>query len=165
MTSTKVESSSGNTEEDAMSTSGYNAIANILARYAQRIDAADFDGVGDLFAKAVVEMDGPEGRVRLEGADAVSGFFRASARVYEDGSTHTRHVITNLIIDVDEDAGTGSSSSSAVVLQAVEGVIALQPILVGSYDDTFERVGTEWSISSRFLSIDLMGDVSKHLQV
>ena len=45
------------------------AIANLVFRYAELIDAGDFDGIGALFADATITADGSD--VEWRGAQAV----------------------------------------------------------------------------------------------
>ena len=58
----------------------HHAITGLLFRYAECIDAADFDGIGALFAHAVMTNEGVEGEI--VGPDAI----RAAVRGYEPGA-------------------------------------------------------------------------------
>ncbi len=139
------------------------AISNLVYTYAERIDAGDFDGVADLFTHAVVTA---EGGVESRGRDAVLAMYTASTRRYEDtGTPKTKHVTTNLILDIDEAAGTARCRSYFTVLQAVAGHLALQPIVAGRYRDTFERADGVWRFATRHMVIDLVGDLSQHLLI
>ena len=141
-------------------TDSSRAIENLIAEYAERIDAGDFAGLGRLLRHASIGAVGEEGS--LTGADAVERLFAATTRRYEDGTPKTRHVTTNIWMEVDEEAGLAASRSSFTVLQAVPG-LALQPIVVGRYEDRFARVGSSWRFAERRFRIDLWGDVSHHL--
>ncbi len=141
-------------------TDSARAIENLIAEYAERIDAGDFDGVAALLAEAVVGAVGESGG--LTGPDRVRQMFESTTRRYEDGTPRTRHVTTNIWIEVDEDSGAAESRSSFTVLQAVPG-LALQPIVVGRYEDRFERHQGRWRFAERRFRIDLWGDVSRHL--
>ena len=83
--------------------------------------------------------------------------------VYDDGTPRTKHVTTNLAIDVDEEAGTAVSRSYFTVLQALPDM-ALQPIVSGRYYDRFERHEGQWRFVERRVQTDLVGDVSRHLR-
>ena len=85
-------------------------------------------------------------------------------RRYDDGTPRTKHVTTNLIIDVDDGAGTATAKSYFTVLQQVDD-LTLQVIIAGRYHDRFERVGGEWQFSDRLIFSDLIGDLSHHLTV
>ena len=141
------------------------AIGNLIARYAELIDLGDFDGVADLLGAAAVGDGaiGDGGAVRLmTGRDAILAMFTSTTRRYPDGTPGTKHVTTNLILDIDEEAGEATARTYWTVLQAVPG-LALQPILAGRYHDRFTRTGGTWHFAERCYLIDLVGDVSHHM--
>ncbi len=100
----------------------------------------------------------------VRGSEAVEKIFRAMVRVYEDGTPRTKHVTTNIRIEVDDDAGTAVSHSYVMVFQALPDM-ALQPIVAGRYHDIFERRQGVWRFAERHFTTDLVGDVSRHLLV
>ena len=53
--------------------------------------------------------------------------------------------------------------SSYLVLQALDGVLPLQPIIAGRYVDTFTLTDDGWTWTERRFSVDLLGDLSHHL--
>jgi ketosteroid isomerase-like protein len=136
------------------------AITNLVYAYAERIDAGDFDGVAQLLADADVSG---EGGAPVRGADAVRGMYERSTRRYDDGTPKTKHVTTNLVIEVDSVAGRATCRSYFTVLQAVPGELALQPIIAGRYHDEFERHADAWRFSKRHMIPDLIGDLGHHL--
>ena len=141
-------------------TDAATALGNLIARYAELIDEGDFDGVADLLGEAAVgERDSPS---LLTGRDALAALFTSTTRRYPDGTPRTKHMTTNLILEIDEEAGTAAARSYWTVFQAVEG-LPLQPILAGRYHDRFERDGQAWHFSERRYLIDLVGDVSRHM--
>ena len=98
----------------------------------------------------------------FEGRDQVRGMYEAATRLYENGTPLTRHVTTNSIIEVDEEAGTASARSSYTVFQRTEK-LSLQPIIVGRYHDSFRRIDGRWWFDTRVILVDLVGDLSHHL--
>jgi ketosteroid isomerase-like protein len=137
-----------------------DAIRNLLYRYAECIDAADFDGVSALFEHGAVSAPGMEEPAR--GADAVAQLYRASNRVHDDGTLRTQHLVLNPIVEIDAAAGTATARSRYLVLQATPK-LPLQPIIAGRYRDRFERVESGWRFTLREIQIDLVGDLSEHL--
>ncbi len=135
------------------------AIENLIATYAELVDDGDFAGVGTLLADAT--FIGGAGSV--SGRDAIEKMLQDRLIVYEDGTPRTKHVTTNVAIEVDEEAGTGVSRSYFTALQAVPD-LALQPIVSGRYQDRFERRGGKWRFVERRVRTDLVGDVSRHLR-
>lgn len=138
-------------------------IENLLYVYAERMDAGDLDGVAELFRHGRIRP-GPDAGADavFEGRDAVRGMYVSATRLYENGTPRTRHVTSNVIIEVDEAAGTGATRSSYTVFQRSED-FPLQPIIVGRYHDTFQRIDGRWWFGTRVMLIDLVGDLSRHL--
>jgi hypothetical protein len=97
------------------------------------------------------------------GRDAILALYVRGTRRYEDGTPRTKHVTTNLIVDVDDAAGTATCRSYFTVLQAVPGELFLQPVVAGRYRDAFVRDGDGWRFTARHMMVDLVGDLSHHL--
>jgi ketosteroid isomerase-like protein len=133
------------------------AIATLVFGYAERLDAGDFAGVAALFADGVFRSDRGG---RYEGAAAVRDVLERLVILHDDGTPKTKHVTTNLVIDVDGDAAT--SRAYFTVLQGTAAV-PLQPIVAGRYHDRFARVGGVWRFADRLIYVDLVGNVSDHL--
>ena len=126
---------------------------------AERFDAGDPEGVAGLFAEATY---GGEGGPVREGSEAVLAALRGAV-VLHDGLPHTKHVVTNVTVDLDEAAGTAAARSYFTVLQARPD-LPLQPIIAGRYHDRFERVDGRWRFADRQIIPDLIGDLSRHLR-
>jgi 3-phenylpropionate/cinnamic acid dioxygenase small subunit len=139
--------------------SSYRAIENLIASYAELVDDGDFAGVGMLLADATfIGAAGP-----VSGRDAIEKMLRDSLIVYDDGTPRTKHVTTNIAIEIDEGAGRADSRSYFTVLQALPE-LALQPIVSGRYQDRFARRDGRWRFVERRVRTDLVGDVSRHLR-
>lgn len=137
-------------------------IEELIYKYAERIDAGDFAGVGALFADG--ELRAAEPGPSIRGAAAVHKLYAATVRVYADGTPRTKHVTTNVIVEVDEEAGTATARSYFTVLQQLED-LPLQVIVAGRYQDTCVRVDDAWRFSIRQMHVDLEGDLRRHLLV
>lgn len=139
-------------------------IENLLYTYAERIDAGDLDGVAELFRHGRIhgQEGGPPGTV-FEGYDGVRGLYDMATRLHDDGTPRTKHVTTNAIIEVDEDAGTATGRSYYTVLQATPD-LPLQVIVAGRYADTFHRIGDTWWFDTRTMYVDLAGELGQHLK-
>jgi hypothetical protein len=137
-------------------------IRELLHRCAELVDAGDFAGSAALFAHATLTAEGTD--VRVTGASAVEAAQRELVRCY-DGSPRTKHVTTNVIVEVTDVDATASARSYFTVLQAVPGSFALAPILAGRYHDTFERIDGAWRFASRHTISDLIGDIGHHLRI
>jgi 3-phenylpropionate/cinnamic acid dioxygenase small subunit len=139
--------------------SSHRAIENLIATYAELVDDGDFAGVGMLLADATFTGGGGS----VSGADAIEKMLRDSLIVYDDGTPRTKHVTTNVAIEVDEEAGAAVSRAYFTALQALPD-LALQPIVSGRYQDRFERRDGQWRFVERRVRTDLVGDVSRHLR-
>jgi 3-phenylpropionate/cinnamic acid dioxygenase small subunit len=136
------------------------AITNLIFTYAERIDAGDFEGVAELFRHSEITVGGSD--VRRKGVEEVRRMYEGWTRRYEDGTPRTKHINTNLIVEVDESSGTAASRSYFTVLQQTPD-LPLQPIIAGRYHDRFECVDGEWRFVNRHMITDLVGDLTRHL--
>jgi len=134
-------------------------IQNLVHRYAELIDLGDFDALGHLLGDA--EVGSGEHPGFLTGHDAVVAMFTATTRRYPDGTPRTKHVTTNLIVEIDDEVGTATCRSYFTVLQATD-TLTLRPIVAGRYHDRFVTEGTSWRFAERRFFLDLVGDVSQH---
>jgi 3-phenylpropionate/cinnamic acid dioxygenase small subunit len=136
------------------------AITELLYRYAELIDAGDFDAVGRLLARAT--FAGTRS-ASTSSAEAIAKLFGATTRRYPGhGNTpRTRHLVLNPIIDIADD-GTATARSTFCVVQATE-TVPLQPIVVGRYFDTFSCDDTGWYFTERQVDVEMIGDISAHL--
>jgi 3-phenylpropionate/cinnamic acid dioxygenase small subunit len=137
----------------------HRRIENLIATYAELVDDGDFAGVGALLANATFTGGGGS----VVGAEAIEAMLRAVVILYDDGTPRTKHITTNLIIDVDEEAGTAVCRSYFTALQALPD-LPLQPIVSGRYHDRFERRDGDWRFVDRRVQTDLVGDVTRHLR-
>jgi ketosteroid isomerase-like protein len=139
------------------------AITKLIYIYAERIDAGDFDGVADLFADATLTFEGYGDDAAVTGHDAVARLYEGSTRRYENGTPRTKHVMTNVIVDVADDGNSATSRSYFTVLQAVPGALALQPVVAGRYRHTYRRDDEGWHVVTMHITIDLVGDLTHHM--
>ena len=134
-------------------------ISALIAAYSDCIDTGDLEGLADLLATA--GFGAAEGPL-VRGRDNILKLYRRTVRIYEDGTPRTKHLVTNLVIEVDPGSASASARSYWTVLQATPA-LALAPILSGRYLDRFESVEGSWRFSERRIATDLVGDVSHHM--
>jgi hypothetical protein len=137
-------------------------IRNLLGRYCHLIDAGDFAGVGALMSRATLCTG--DGTRLAHGADEVAGLYAGLVRVHDDGPG-TQHVVANSVFDAPSDDGSVRVTSTFVVLQAIDG-LPLQPIMTGTYVDTFAREEhDEWHFTERRFDVGRAGVLDHHLTV
>ncbi|MGA7418904.1 MAG: nuclear transport factor 2 family protein [Acidimicrobiales bacterium] len=140
------------------------AVAKVLYTYAERIDAGDFEGLGDLFAEAEITFEESPDRV-IRGRDEARQMYEQFTRRYPDnGTPHTRHMITNVIVDVDDNGDRAAARSSFCVMQRTD-TFPLQPVIVGRYRDELAKSSGQWHFTHRHMLSDHVGDLSQHMLV
>jgi len=132
-------------------------IRDLMFEYCWLLDRGEIDAVGELMEHATVYG---EGGLVLHGKDEIAGMFRDRAIMY-DGIPRSKHLCTNVILDIDEDAGRATARSVYVAQQEAPG-FPLQAYIAGRYRDTFERVDGAWRFAERVYIVDLLGDMSAH---
>ena len=139
-------------------------IENLIYAYAERLDAGDLDGVAALFEHGRISAmaDAPP-EASFTGIRGVRQMYEMATRLYDDGTPKTKHLTTNVRIDVDDDAGTAHAGAYYCVTQATPD-LPLQVIITGHYRDSFHRIDGVWWFDTRVMSIDQIGDTSHHLK-
>ncbi len=147
-----------------------DAISKLIYGYAEALDGGDLERVSHYFEHAVIGGDAGE----IRGAEGVYQMFADHTAFYVEGAPAdpdqpgstpgTRHMTTNLMIDVADDGLTATARSYVVVFMSLPD-FPLQPIVRGVYHDRFECVDGAWRFSERFMKMDDVGDVSRHLKI
>jgi hypothetical protein len=143
-----------------MTADDYFAIQNLIYRYCDRIDRADFAGLAQLFEHAQIHV--PALPAPVQGVAAIEAMYAQFTRVYpQTGTPRTKHVTSNVII---EPAGESAARSQSYILvhQATEA-LPLQPIIGGRYFDRFAKVHGVWRFTERRMEMELFGNLSAHL--
>ena len=73
------------------------------------------------------------------------------------GNLRTRHLLTNLTVEVDEGGATASSHCYWTVLQNTTPGAAIDITLAGQYTDRFEKADGTWRFADRLITTDLFG--------
>jgi len=135
-------------------TDSVKQITDMFFRYAEFFDTGQFDEFAALFEHGKWHRAEP-------GADGARTWIDKNVRMY-DGTPRTKHVTTNVRVDVDEDAGTATATAYVTIFQAVED-FPLQPIFSGRYQDDLRRIDGQWWWKERRVVNDLYGDTSRHV--
>ncbi|MDX3377175.1 nuclear transport factor 2 family protein [Streptomyces sp. ME02-6991-2A] len=135
-------------------------IENLIVRYSHLVDDARFREFGALFDKG----DFVFGDVTLRGSAEIEKLIGSTLVVHDDGTLRTRHVTTNILIEVDEENDTAQARSYYMVFQAVPDLLPLQPVGGGGYRDRFVRQDGAWRFARREVTIDYTGDTRYHFK-
>jgi hypothetical protein len=152
--------------------SSSDQIRNLVYRYSEAVDTGRFDLLGGLFEHATFRTrlgDQPP-REAVSGRQ-VADTFKDSIILYGDGTPRTRHLVSNLIVEVDEDAGRATARSYNTTLQQAPGR-PIEIIATARYHDAFERVGGTWRFAERVVlhssadgvARDFIGDMGFHVR-
>lgn len=130
-------------------------LTSIMFRYCELFDTGDFDAFAALFERGEWHQAGP-------GAPAARKWIADNIYLY-DGTPRTKHVSTNVIVEVADDGATASASAYVTIFQALPD-LPLQPIFSGRYGDLFARDAGDWYFTRREIFGDLYGDLSRHVK-
>jgi len=131
-------------------------ILKIMCEYCDSIDRGDLDATAALFAEGAWGIKGD----LAEGAAAVRAVL-ANVTLY-DGVPNTRHLMSNVQVEIDRDGAGASASCCITVMQCVAGDFPMQAIFIGTYHDRFKQQNQQWSFVERVIDPDLVGDMSRH---
>jgi hypothetical protein len=142
--------------------SAQDDIRNLMFRYCELIDAGEVDALADLFADAAIL--GQDGTVIARGSDEVRAMYGGGHRDERtSGGRATKHITTNVLVEVDERAGTATARSDWVLLVSTSPDEPIRPILAGRYHDRFALVDDAWRFTERAYLVDLAGSDSAAL--
>ena len=133
--------------------SAESEILKLISQYCYAIDSGDFERFAALLKHAEWVAEGQK-----PGRDSMSNII-----LYPDGTPRTKHVTTNITLQVDEAAGTATGHCYVTVFQQTDN-FPLQAIFSGDYYDEFEQVDGAWRFSRREIRNSLIGDMSAHLK-
>lgn len=131
-------------------------ILALMAEYCDSIDRGDLDGCAALFRNGRWGIVGQ----LAEGTAAVRALL-ANVTLY-DGIPRTRHLMSNVRIDVAADGRHATARSCLMVMQGVPPDFPVQAIFVGTYHDEFVLEAGQWRFVERAIHPDLVGDLSRH---
>lgn len=136
-------------------------IANLIFRCADYFDAGDFAAAAALFTRAQLCIDKNSDPITHE---ELLALWEREIIVYADNTPKTKHLISNLNIDINRDTNTAVCHSYFTVIQGTE-LFAPQIIKSGRYIDSFALTDGAWHFVFRDCSqIDMLGDTKQHLR-
>jgi ketosteroid isomerase-like protein len=130
------------------------AISDLVHRYAQCVDALDYDGVAAVFTE-----DGVLSVCMTPGSPEVNRERHGRAQIAEAMRSVTRHAATahtigNHLVTLDGDAATGETRCIAHHVGGEPGAFT-DLVWILRYRDTYRRTGDGWRIAHRLLLLDM----------
>jgi hypothetical protein len=127
-------------------------IATLIHRYAELLDGGDVDGVVAMFSRATWRS-AATGTV-LRTPEELRAVY--AQLVPADGSPpRTRHLMHNLIVEVDDAVADAAARCSYTVLEGGEPGAPVRILLVGRYEDRYARDADGWYLTDRVFHVDL----------
>ena len=130
-------------------------IHDLLARFAQCLDAGEFDQLEGMFADDAtfaVEPDPGIVPARIDGSGAIRAAFEARRASYAD-QAQRRHVVSTIVVDeISSDRARARSFLTIISTPANGGAIEIRGS--GVYDDVFARSAQGWCFAERRLTLD-----------
>jgi pimeloyl-ACP methyl ester carboxylesterase len=132
-----------------------HACARQIHRYAIFIDAGDHASLADLFTEHAVFARPSDPSALIQGRAAILADFESRPL------RMTRHSVTNVVVDVlSQDAARAQSQMTLVVGSGSATPARLEMILVGSFEDVFEKSDGRWLFSRRIGSVAIKGSLN-----
>src|SRR5262245_47399112 len=138
------------------SMSDVTEIAKLVNSYGLLLDQGDIDGVVALFQHST--WRGDVNRPVLRGSAEVRPVYERLLAAL--GSLRTKHLLTNLTVQIDASFTSASSHCYWTVLQNAEPGAAIDITLAGQYTDRLEKVGGKWRFADRLTTTDLFGQAT-----
>lgn len=136
-------------------------IEQLIFRMGYHLEAGEFDAVGELLQHATFGAD-RIGRRAFRGRDEIRDQYRRTNIVYPEGGRRTKEIYTNILVEIDLDAGRARSTTSFTVAQQIPGG-RFELLVAGRYEDEWERVDGAWRWSDRYIVAQYHNDLSRHM--
>ena len=130
------------------------AITTLVNSYARLLDGGDVDAVVALFEHSTWRSE-PEGSIR-RGPDEIRPVYEQL--VAHGRTSPSKHLLTNLSIDLQPGSDTARSHCYWTVLLRGHGSGQIEVSVSGQYIDTFEKVDGDWRFTDRLITVDLTGE-------
>lgn len=141
----------------------HREIEQKLYQMGYALENGDFERVGQLLRHATFGAD-RLGRRFIRGEQAIRDQYRKTNITYPGHGRATREIYTNVLIEIDLDAGTAKSTTAYTVAQQIPGGGAPFALLVaGRYEDEWACIEGEWHWTDRYIVVQFKNDLAAHM--
>ena len=133
-------------------------IRTLLNQLYYAADSGDYESFIAMLARAEWVFEGGESYF---GAQAIKENVLSNVINYDDGTPRTRHINTNVEIDIDQGATTAKCRRYLTVLQQTDD-FPLQVIFSAVVRDQFAKEDGAWHFTKTIICEPLFGDMSHH---
>lgn len=141
----------------------HREIEQKLYQMGYALEDGDFDRVGRLLRHATFGAD-RLGRRFIRGEQAIRDQYRKTNITYPGRGRATREIYTNVLIEIDLDAGTAKSTTAYTVAQQTpDGASRFELLVAGRYEDEWALIEGEWHWTDRYIVVQFRNDLDRHM--
>jgi hypothetical protein len=134
-----------------------------IYRMGYALERGDFAAVGRLLRHATFGAD-RIGRAAFRGEDEIREQYERTNRTYPGHGRATREIYSNVLVDVDLDAGTAESTTAYTVAQQVpDSGRPFELLVAGRYEDRWALIDGEWYWIDRYIVVQFKNDLDAHM--
>jgi hypothetical protein len=142
----------------------HREIEQKIYRMGYALEDGDFELVGELLRHATFGAD-RIGRKAFEGREAIRDQYARTNITYPGHGRATREIYTNVLIDIDLEAGTARSTTAYTVAQQTpDGESPFALLVAGRYEDEWARIDDEWHWTDRYVVVQFKNDLDRHMK-
>ncbi len=142
----------------------HREIEQKIYRMGYALEEGDFERVGELLRHATFGAD-RIGRRVFRGPEAIRDQYARTNITYPGHGRATREIYTNVLIDVDLDAGTARSKTTYTVAQQTpDGASPFALLVAGRYEDEWGWIDGEWHWTDRYVVVQFRNDLDRHMK-
>jgi SnoaL-like domain len=143
--------------------SAHREIEQKIYRMGYALERGDFALVGRLLRHATFGAD-RIGRRVMQGEQAIREQYTRTNIVYEGHGRATREIYSNVLIEIELDAGTAKSTTAYTVAQQTpDGASPFALLVAGRYEDEWGRIDGEWHWTDRYIVVQFKNDLDRHM--
>lgn len=141
----------------------HRQIEQKIYRMGYALENGDFELVGELLRHATFGAD-QIGRRAFEGRQAIRDQYARTNITYPGHGRATREMYTNVLVDIDLDAGTARSTTAYTVAQQTpDGHAPFALLVAGRYEDEWSLIDGEWHWTDRYIVVQFKNDLDRHM--
>jgi hypothetical protein len=141
----------------------HREIEQKIYRMGYALENGDFEQVGELLRFATFGAD-RLGRRIMSGKQAIRDQYRRTNITYPEHGRATREMYTNVLIEIDLDAGTAKSTTAYTVAQQTpDGKSRFELLVAGRYEDEWALIDGVWHWTDRYIMVQFKNDLDRHM--
>lgn len=141
----------------------HREIEQKIYRMGYALEDGDFALVGRLLRHATFGAD-RIGRRVMQGEEAIRAQYTRTNITYPDHGRATREVYSNVLVEINLDAGTAQSTTAYTVAQQTpDGRSPFALLVAGRYEDEWAKIEGEWHWTDRYIVVQFKNDLDRHM--